>query len=622
MNLLDLFSGTGGFSYGFQKQGINPVAFCENELYAQEVLKKHWPTLPIFNDVTTLTKSDLSGLDFDIITGGFPCFTDDVMVLCKDGYKSIKDVQVGDLVLTHEGRWKRVNQKHKKRNAPTRVIKAQGVFPITTTDEHPFYTKGHTWVDAKDLKPKQHMLGFGLPIDEKEILDKGYNFWWIIGRFIADGWLVNRLDRGDGQTCKTIICCGKDEQHELEKYLYTEFNATKVEERTVFKYHITKNWFGEFLKPIGRGASNKQIPPEWLHLSKDKAKALLDGYFSGDGSKQKKRIRATTVSKKLALGIASLVQKVYGVSASLYTHEVEPTTVIEGRTVNQKTQYCVAYTERSTRTSSVEEGRFVWKKLKENMPTGKTETVYNIGVEDDESYIVNGCVVHNCQDISISGKNSGINGERSGLWKEFMRIIDETQPKYAVFENVFALCSRGLDQLLQEFAKIGYDACWTTLDTQFFGLPQRRRRVYIFAVRDGIPIGADPFDFEGRDSAELKQEIIHFKESREWDFTQSSGDEYAFAYFTRQRSNKFDTQGVASTIAKRDHKDFTDLILDEHGLRKLAVEDRLALQGYPRDFFDGVKLTTIQSYQLNGMSINVIEWLAKRIKEFDNQYGK
>ena len=223
-----------------------------------------------------------------------------------------------------------------------------------------------------------------------------------------------------------------------------------------------------------------------------------------------------------------------------------------------------------------------------------------------------------CQDISIAGKNKGLlEGERSGLWREFRRLIDETKPKYAVIENVSALLSRGLDIILQDLAEIGYDATWTMLDSQYFGVPQRRRRVYILAVRDGIPEDADIFRFVERSDATVKQQTVHIEKSRDWNFEQTGEGRYPFAYFTRQRSDQFGCKGVASTIMKRDYKDFTDLILDSQGLRKLAVTERLALQGYDTNFFDGCELTNTQSYMLNGMSIPVVKWLGEQIVHFD-----
>lgn len=73
MRLLDLFSGIGGFSYAAEKLigGYETVAFCEMDDFCQKILKKHWPQVPIFDDVRTLDASRLGRID--IVTGGYPC---------------------------------------------------------------------------------------------------------------------------------------------------------------------------------------------------------------------------------------------------------------------------------------------------------------------------------------------------------------------------------------------------------------------------------------------------------------------------------------------------------------------------------------------------------------------
>ena len=72
ITVLDLFSGIGGFSLGLERAGpFRTVAFCEQDAYAQRVLKKHWPDTPIFEDVRTIDTDGLGRIDF--IRGGFPC---------------------------------------------------------------------------------------------------------------------------------------------------------------------------------------------------------------------------------------------------------------------------------------------------------------------------------------------------------------------------------------------------------------------------------------------------------------------------------------------------------------------------------------------------------------------
>jgi DNA (cytosine-5)-methyltransferase 1 len=86
-----------------------------------------------------------------------------------------------------------------------------------------------------------------------------------------------------------------------------------------------------------------------------------------------------------------------------------------------------------------------------------------------------------CQDISLAGKGAGLAGERSGLWFEFHRLIEEIQPKYAIIENVSALRSRGLDQVLRSLAEIWYDAEWHCIPASAVGAPHRRDRIWIVA---------------------------------------------------------------------------------------------------------------------------------------------
>jgi DNA (cytosine-5)-methyltransferase 1 len=75
MKVLDLFSGIGGFALGLENAGFQTAAFCEIDPYAQKVLKKNWPGVPIYDDVRRITADRLlsDGIGVDVITGGFPC---------------------------------------------------------------------------------------------------------------------------------------------------------------------------------------------------------------------------------------------------------------------------------------------------------------------------------------------------------------------------------------------------------------------------------------------------------------------------------------------------------------------------------------------------------------------
>jgi DNA (cytosine-5)-methyltransferase 1 len=107
-----------------------------------------------------------------------------------------------------------------------------------------------------------------------------------------------------------------------------------------------------------------------------------------------------------------------------------------------------------------------------------------------------------CQDLSVAGKRAGLAGERSGLFHQAIRIIKEmrdatagTFPRYAIWENVAgALSSNKGDDFLaviDAFAEVGaVDVAWRLVDAQFFGVPQRRRRVFVVADFAGECAGA------------------------------------------------------------------------------------------------------------------------------------
>ncbi len=91
-----------------------------------------------------------------------------------------------------------------------------------------------------------------------------------------------------------------------------------------------------------------------------------------------------------------------------------------------------------------------------------------------------------CQNISNLGDREGLAGEKSGLWKEYARVISELTPRYVLIENVPAIAHRGLGTVLQDLATSGYDAEWQTLPAAAFGAPHRRERLYIIAYPRGL----------------------------------------------------------------------------------------------------------------------------------------
>ena len=86
-----------------------------------------------------------------------------------------------------------------------------------------------------------------------------------------------------------------------------------------------------------------------------------------------------------------------------------------------------------------------------------------------------------CQDLSTSGSGLGLDGERSGLWREYFRLVCEIRPQFIIVENSPELLDGWLGQILGPLAKVGYDAEWECIPASAVGAPHRRDRIWIIA---------------------------------------------------------------------------------------------------------------------------------------------
>jgi len=135
-----------------------------------------------------------------------------------------------------------------------------------------------------------------------------------------------------------------------------------------------------------------------------------------------------------------------------------------------------------------------------------------------------------CQDLSVAGKRAGLVGERSGLFWEIARLIEETKTEWFILENVPGLLTSNKGQdfgvVIGTMADIGYSLAWRVLDAQHFGVPQRRRRVFIVGRRtgDGLSSAEVLFKSEGlrRNTTQSKQARQDTATSTARSFGQSS----------------------------------------------------------------------------------------------------
>ena len=243
-----------------------------------------------------------------------------------------------------------------------------------------------------------------------------------------------------------------------------------------------------------------------------------------------------------------------------------------------------------------------------------------------------------CQDLSTAGKRAGLEGERSGLFYEAVRIIKEMRdktngqyPKISIWENVVgALSSNGgadFGQVLHEMDEAG--ACfseWAVLDAQYFGVPQRRRRVYLISVYDPTiasrcPSKILPVNEINRGNS--KKIFKQWQKNTQKTINSPAGN----------NEEEYLTVDIVGPLQARDYKGVGNQYVQENKLvveltsslvpniRRLTPLEYERLMGWPDNHTlnraDGKTNADSTRYKMcgNGVASPVIKWIANQIKE-------
>ena len=485
LKVLSLFSGIGAFEKALKNIGkdFELVNYCEIDKYASNAYSQIHHVSEDLNlwDVTKVDTSKLQGID--LVTYGFPCVPRGYKIKTDNGYKNIEDIKVNDLVLTHTNTYQHVLKTMNRLSDHINHIKCVGCEDLQLTDEHPLYVLRNNefcWIKAKDLN-KLDYITYNINTNSIKT-DIPDNALWLLGRYIADGY------KEKNTTSRPIFAIGKAKVEEFEQhikdYSYTVFH----EDRSAIEYRITDDYLCGLIKNLPTGSINKQIPQWVIDLPKEQLEIFYRGYFSGDGHSRKDRDLEMfcTVSKELYLALQEIIIKLYNVVPTVsIRHDNRKDTFNDTynaqysfKPKNQKVindQICVPIKEVTRETKEIE--------------------VFNFEVEKDNSYTVNNVIVHNCQDISIAGKQRGFTDEdgqqtRSGLFFEALRIITDLQPQYAIAENVKALTSNAFNDefetVIKSLADAGYNNYYSVLNAKDYGIPQNRERIFIVSIRKDI----------------------------------------------------------------------------------------------------------------------------------------
>lgn len=382
------------------------------------------------------------------------CLTDpDYPILTKDrGYVRIVDIQVGDLVHTHAGRWRKVKQLNRRSyTGEVLTFSVNGLpFPLEVTADHPMWAKtfglvetraiqhqarryfkdpetfasqAATWTLASDIgigdrffyRPINRYEGYGRIAD--------VDLATVMGYYLAEGSFGFNGDRAS----MVMFTCNMSDSLPRRLPLIVErmFPDITINIRphpnspVGLVVELFSTEFAEFLRRyIGRGCRNKFIPPEIFNAEEHIKLAFLGAWLDGDGFTDKKGVHWSTASSNLVLQGRDLLASI-GVPASIYMidHAKCATSGYAGSgkeyTLNighleswrlaeysQKIAHYIAPVNKRTKPATMrlcEDGTYALR-IKNIERRFVTDTItYNFEVEEDESYSAAGLISHNCR---------------------------------------------------------------------------------------------------------------------------------------------------------------------------------------------------------------------------------
>ena len=539
--IVDSFAGGGGASTGIELATGRVVDAAIN--HDPDAILMHKTNHPY----TTHYQASVWDVDPVEVCRGRPvgllwaspdCFPAGTLILTQKGYIPIEQIVVGDMVLTHKMRWRPVTATMTSQRDEL-VVKGYGHPGLTCSPGHPFYVCERTdvwdeqknkyehiysapkWKKAKDLTQNDY---WGCPAFSEEIsipemkksndatitLPIDERLMWLAGRYTGDGWTRLTDTRGE-----VVIVCGKSEidylREKLNMWPRSGKRAKNGELAWNFRYVRTGGQFTCNSRSLvtwlrenfGHLAGEKQIPAWLLGASEEMKKAFLDGYVGADGHENGNLIEVSTVSKKLAYGLKTLVATI-GFSPCVYLQNWNSNT-IEGRSVNARPVFKIKWRvniDEKHRQTFLKDG-IMWSAIKSSEATGKQAEFFNISVEEDESYVAEGVIVHNCKHFSKAKGGKPVEKRIRGLAWIVLRWAGTVRPRVIILENVEEFQTWGpvrrgrpvksksgetFRKFIEQLGDLGYAIEWRELVAADYGAPTTRKRFFLIARCDGRPI--------------------------------------------------------------------------------------------------------------------------------------
>ena len=447
LNVLSLFDGMSGGQIALERAGINVSKYYAAEIdkYAITVTQANYPNTIQLGDVTKWREWDIDWSSIVLLIGGSPCFVSGTKIITSDSLTPIEDVRVGDEVLTHKGLYRKVLRVGGKTSEIYELQSQSGTL-TETTENHPYYVRKRSkvwnnekrshefkfnepeFVKVKDLT-KDHYLATPILKSAKNPMELTEDECFVIGLYIGDGH--TRKDfrktecRDNHRHWQLIISVGEHEKDlfsEKVKLKHSLYSHTQSTYRAVFS---SKRLVSYVEEQCGCSSHTKHFGKGILDLPTHLLKKVIDGYLFADGSFRGNVHRVTTVSRSLVESLTLAVAKTFRTTTSVEYTTRSKTTEIQGRVVNQSDTWTVSFRENHPKQSrSWVLDDFIWNPIKKLIKTDKKKPVFNLEVEEDNSYVANNHVVHNCQGFSFAGKQLAFDDPRSKLFFVYVDILN------------------------------------------------------------------------------------------------------------------------------------------------------------------------------------------------------
>ena len=331
MLVLSLFDGISCGRVALSRANIPITKYYASEVdeAAIAISKANHPDIIHLGDVTNWKDWDIDFSKVDLLIGGSPCFRAGTLITTDKGYKKIEDIAKGDMVLTHNNKFRKVVLPMITKSNKIYEVDIQGSPKTHVTEEHPYYVRQMTkvwnndlhkccrifskpiWKKVSDLE-KNDFIGF--PINN--LSENPYNLTeedcWLLGRYLADGHYRKYIS--ENYLKYQVIYSVENTKLEAFQNAVSCHFSCYPHSKSTHRCVVSSKRLVELIELFGLGnrAYNKCVSSHLLNLPKHLAKKVLDGYISGDGyfNKKKNAFTMSSISKNLIFGLGQLIMKV------------------------------------------------------------------------------------------------------------------------------------------------------------------------------------------------------------------------------------------------------------------------------------------------------------------------